>query len=261
MTLTGFPKLPFRLGTTSYIIPDDILPNVRYLADKIDDIELVLFDVEDYCNLPSPALVDELNRIAADNELTFTVHLPLDLRFTRADERADVSIEKALKTIGATERLNPFAYIAHLDSHQIGSAEPESSAKMVENYLRALEKLAPALPDRTKLAIENLESYPGERNDEIIRRFGASCCVDIGHLWLQGRDAPEYLRQRLPAAKVVHLHGVADRDHRSLTAMPKNRVQLIWQELLRQAYQGVVMLEIFNEADFVASVFASGVPT
>ena len=59
MTLTGFPKLPFRLGTTSYIIPDDILPNVRYLADKIDDIELVLFDVEDYCNLPSPALVAE----------------------------------------------------------------------------------------------------------------------------------------------------------------------------------------------------------
>jgi hypothetical protein len=29
---------PFRLGTTSYIIPADILPNAQYLADKVQDI-------------------------------------------------------------------------------------------------------------------------------------------------------------------------------------------------------------------------------
>ena len=46
---------PFRLGTTSYIIPDDILPNARFLADKVDDIELVLFEVDDGPNnLPTP---------------------------------------------------------------------------------------------------------------------------------------------------------------------------------------------------------------
>ena len=45
-------ELPFRLGTTSYIIPDDILPNVRYLAGKVKDIELVLFDIDEYCNIP-----------------------------------------------------------------------------------------------------------------------------------------------------------------------------------------------------------------
>ncbi len=254
MALKDFPELPFRLGTTSYIIPDDILPNVRYLADKVDDIELVLFDVEDYSNLPSPTLVNELNRIAGDAGLTYTVHLPLDLKFTRADERADVSIEKALKTIGATERLGPIAYVAHLDSHQIGPAEREPSEELVENCLSALEKIAPTLPDRKKLAIENLESYPGEWNDEVIRRFGASNCVDIGHLWLRGRDPLPYLRERLPVTSVVHLHGIADRDHRSLTAQSKNQVQLIWQELLRQNYRGVVTLEIFNEADFVSSM-------
>lgn len=31
---------PFRLGTTSFIIPDDILPNVEFLSDKVDDIEI-----------------------------------------------------------------------------------------------------------------------------------------------------------------------------------------------------------------------------
>jgi len=33
---------PFRLGTTSYIIPDDILPNVRYLSGKV--IECLLHE-------------------------------------------------------------------------------------------------------------------------------------------------------------------------------------------------------------------------
>ena len=41
------PKYPFRLGTTSYIIPADILPNVIYLSDQVQDIELILFEVDD----------------------------------------------------------------------------------------------------------------------------------------------------------------------------------------------------------------------
>ena len=47
---------PFRLGTTSYIIPNSILPNVRYLADKVKDIELVLFESDDgISNFPDAA--------------------------------------------------------------------------------------------------------------------------------------------------------------------------------------------------------------
>ena len=36
----------FRFGTTSYIIPADILSNVRYLAGKVRDVELVLFEID-----------------------------------------------------------------------------------------------------------------------------------------------------------------------------------------------------------------------
>ena len=35
-------RVPFRLGTTYYILPDAILPNVRFLAPLLDEIELVL---------------------------------------------------------------------------------------------------------------------------------------------------------------------------------------------------------------------------
>jgi hypothetical protein len=53
-----------RIGTTSYILADDILPNVRYLAPLVDDIELVLFESEGMSNLPSKQVIEELAALA-----------------------------------------------------------------------------------------------------------------------------------------------------------------------------------------------------
>jgi len=38
---------PFRPGTTSYIIPGEIEPNVRHLGGMVDDIEIVLFQSDE----------------------------------------------------------------------------------------------------------------------------------------------------------------------------------------------------------------------
>ena len=54
----------FRIGTTSYIIPADILPNVEYLAPQVDDVQLVLFETDAYgSNLPDAALCARLIEI------------------------------------------------------------------------------------------------------------------------------------------------------------------------------------------------------
>ena len=83
------PIFPFRIGTTSYIIPDEIIPNVRYLAGLVDDIELVLFEVDDGPNnLPDAAAIKELQSLAARHQLTYTVHLPLDLQLAGEIGRA-----------------------------------------------------------------------------------------------------------------------------------------------------------------------------
>ena len=66
------PLLPFRLGTTSYIWPDDILPNVRQLAPLVDDIELVLFESDEYgSNLPDKDVIAELKQLALAYGLTY----------------------------------------------------------------------------------------------------------------------------------------------------------------------------------------------
>jgi len=36
----------FRLGSTSYVYPADLVTNARQLAGRVDDIELVLFETE-----------------------------------------------------------------------------------------------------------------------------------------------------------------------------------------------------------------------
>ena len=60
MTVLG---TTYRLGSTSYVWPADILPNVRRLGPWVDDVELVLFEVEDASNLPDAEMVAELNAL------------------------------------------------------------------------------------------------------------------------------------------------------------------------------------------------------
>ena len=111
---------PFRLGTTSYIIPDDILPNARYLAGKVRDIELILFEVDDGPNnLPSPEVIEDLSQIAGKYDLTYTVHLPLDLKLGEDSSERDQSLVKAKRVIDCTRALDPWAYILHLDGKSV----------------------------------------------------------------------------------------------------------------------------------------------
>ena len=76
MSLKG--RFPFRLGTSSYIIPDDILPNVEFLADRVDDVELILFESDEISNIPDTATVERLAWIAW--ELTVWDRMPYLIR-------------------------------------------------------------------------------------------------------------------------------------------------------------------------------------
>ncbi len=247
-----FDGLSFRIGTSSYIIPDDILPNVRFLADKTKDIELVLFDVDDYCNIPDAAQIAELKKFAAEYSLSYTVHLPLNLNFS--DEERDVSIIKALKVINSTRALDPLAYVCHLECGDIPAREGEALTDWQAQRIRAVNMLAEISGIRSELAIENLEAYPIDWNGPVIRTCGTHATLDIGHLFLQGIDPVPVMRKWLPLTTVIHLHGVGTRDHQSLEHMDKEEIKAVLAELKRQDYRGVVTLEIFNLNDFNGSM-------
>ncbi len=247
---------PFRLGTTSYIIPDDILPNARYLAGKVRDMELILFEVDDGPNnLPAPEVIGELSQIASRHDLTYTVHLPLDLKLGEDGSERDESLVKARGVIECTRGLDPWAYVLHLDGKSVRTATDAESIRRWQNQsVRALEIVSEWAGGTEKLAVENLETYPLDFIQPVLDRIPVSRCVDVGHLWLDGHDPIPYLRAAMPRTRVVHIHGIAERDHRSLRFMPQEKVRAVWEELIRAQYDGVLTLEIFSEEDFLSSM-------
>jgi sugar phosphate isomerase/epimerase len=247
---------PFRLGTTSYIIPDDILPNARYLAGKVRDIELILFEVDDGPNnLPSSEVIHELSKIAQDNDLTYTVHLPLDLKLGENGSERDQSLVKAKRVIDCTRDLNPWAYVMHLDGKAVRTSTDVSLIRRWQDHsVRALEIVSGSAGSPDKLAVENLETYPLDFIQPVLDCIPVSRCVDVGHLWLDGHDPVPYLQAALPRTRVIHIHGIAERDHRSLGFMPQEKVQAVWEALVGAKYEGVLTLEIFSEEDFLSSI-------
>jgi sugar phosphate isomerase/epimerase len=247
---------PFRLGTSSHIIPADILPNVHYLVGKVRDIELILFEVDDGPNnLPSPDVIEELAQIAGEQDLTYTVHLPLDLKLGDDGSEPNISLVKAKRVIECTRGLDPWAYVLHLDGRSVKESNDAALTTRWQNHsVRALEIVSAWAGGAEKLAVENLETYPLDFIQPVLDRVPVSRCVDVGHLWLDGHDPIPYLQAALPRTRVIHIHGIAERDHRSLAFIPQEKVRAVWNELLRLKYAGVLTLEIFSEEDFLSSM-------
>jgi sugar phosphate isomerase/epimerase len=251
-------QYPFRLGTTSYIIPAEILPNVRYLAGKVQDVELVLFEVEEGSgNLPNRKQIAELCDIAADNDLTYTVHLPLDLRLADDGSPLHASLEKAKRVIDCIRELDPWAYVLHLDGKSVrGGAVTKVMRHWQDNAVRSLEIVGRWAGDVKKLAVENIEGYPLNFYEPVLEQIAVSRAVDIGHLWLDHNDPVAYLRKALPRTSVIHVHGIDGRDHKSLKHVPTEKLHAVFDELVRAKYQGVLTIEVFSEDDFLTSCAA-----
>lgn len=239
---------PFRVGSTSYVYPADILPNVERLgaAGDVDDIELILFEVDDGPNnLPDEATIRRLCDLASLHALTYTVHLPLDLRLGADGGTQHASLLKAERVIKSTLPLDPFAFVFHLDGE--GMDQPG----WVDRALRALDQVMTWVPLPDRLAVENLESFPPDRLDPILARTPISRTVDVGHLWKVGADPLPLLEQWLPRARVIHMHGMGERDHKSLALMRPDQLDPILRALPH--YHGVLTLEVFDTEDFFTS--------
>ncbi len=237
-----------RLGTTSYIYPADIITNVRALAGKVQDIELVIFELdEQWDSLPSDADIDEMLDLAARYEMTYTVHLPLNVFL--ADHNP--AIKKTVKVIHATERLKPYAYICHLESSELGASSHVSIWE--RQSVKSLEILIEVIGDPAKLCVENVESQAPSLMDHIADRLPVSYCIDIGHFWKKGLDPLPYMQRWLPRTRVIHLHGFEGTDHKSLSVVNFPKLDPV-VEIAHKHFRGVVTLEIFNERDFQDSI-------
>lgn len=242
-------RYPFRLGTTSFIYPDDYLPNVQVLGPHLDEIELLLFESRRADSLPSGATIDALARLSAEMDVGYNIHLPTDVSLAAEDpdERARAAAVLG-RFVSATAPLSPSAYALHLP-FEGGAADPDGighwQAAAAQGIARLLETGAP----RNLLAVETLD-YPFAWAAPLVEAFDLSVCMDIGHLILHGVDPVAFFKRFRRRIRLIHLHGVrftkdgAGRDHVGLEEMPPEHFGAVMAIL--KDFDGVVSLEVFS---------------
>ncbi len=256
-------RFPFRLGTTSCVLPDEILPNVRRLAPRIDDIELVLFESDTFSNMPTATLVAELGAIARDQALTYTVHLPLDVAFGHPDPAMRArSLETCLRLAELMEPLSPFAYIVHFTGDRRGQVPSDDMRRWLDGHRQALTILAKHLRSR-RLCVETLE-YPFTPLLPVIEEIDLAVCLDIGHLALHDRNVLGHFDRLAKRIRVIHAHGIIDGvDHQSPAACDPTVLAMLIRRLQKpltgpgcahsestEPSPLVFTMEIFSEEDF-----------
>jgi len=242
---------PFKLGSTSFIYPDHIIPNVKILGRYLDEIELLLFESTPD-SLPSKEEITTLATLATELDLTYNIHLPTDI--SPGDTNPSLrchAVDTIKRIIDFTSPLPTSTRTLHL-SYDEPSNEKTSVKKWQELIYKSMEQLISSGISGKVLSIETL-SYPFEWVENIITAFNLSVCMDIGHLILQNTDLETFFGRYSDIISIIHLHGVKNHhDHLPLDKLPEKEIGPVCR-ILKQ-FSGVVSLEVFSYKDLTASL-------
>ncbi len=243
---------PFKIGTTSYIYPDHVLPNVKMLAPYLDEIEIVMYEGQSRANFPSKNELYELAGLAKEFSLAYNIHLPMDLFLGHRSRRIrNQGIETIKYVIDLTAPISPTTHTLHLEFDE-ESQHPETVQQWLALVHDSMEQLVAAGIECESISIENL-SYPLEWIEGILNDFSVSVCMDLGHLMVHREDMEAVFRKYANKTSIIHLHGVKNhRDHRSLADLGPEDVATVMRIL--QQFKGIVSLEIFSFEDLKTSL-------
>lgn len=266
-------RWPFRVGTTSFIEPGPILPNVRMLAPVVDEIELLIFESRPFqakdgpkTVLPTRDEIRELAVISRDTGVTYNVHLPVDVSMTHPDKiHRHEAVETIARVMDLCAPIQPTTHTLHLplkgfDDRTETFRENGDLSRRQDRSIHSLEALKKQVGTLSAISLETL-SYPPEYLFPILDATDAALCMDVGHIMAHGYPAApvfERYRHRVP---LMHLHGVdfsfdPPKDHQGLSRTPDHVLAPVL-DILDQ-FDGVVSLEVFRRADLQDSLACLG---
>jgi len=248
----GYPPLPksykgmfpFKICTTSFIYPDEYLPNVKMLGPYLDEIELLLFESQGTDVLPTRKVITELCRLAEEFDLSYNVHLPTDISISdRNPARQEDAVEKMIQVMDLVRPLDPSALILHVPYN-----EKSFDGQFVRNWQNRvnqnLKEIVSAVENEKIIAIETLD-YPLELLEDVIVDLGLTICLDLGHLMVYEYDVLEVFNKYASKTSVLHLHGVENGcDHTTLERLSDKLFKTVRRVLNK--FSGVVSVEVFS---------------
>ncbi len=234
--------LPFRLGAPSYVLPTGYIENVTHLIGQVNDVELLLFSVQEEDPLFQNEVLNTLAYLQRNADLTYTVHMPLEPTLFENFQGLE---QLAIKIIDALSSLKVLAFIFHYDlpdSCHWQDISADAKVEIDELYIglfRSLLKKFPGLP----IALENT-STPVSALDTVVNTNRIAYCIDVGHV-LDRQFPLQEIEPRLKQTSVIHIHGVdsskeKNRDH---CAVSFNRDLFN----LLEKFTGVLTIEVFHK--------------
>ena len=266
------PDKPFKLGTTSFIFPDHIIPNVKKLGPFFDEIELLIFESQPAFVLPSKDNVKELLYLSLQHDLTYNIHLPTDLSLTCDSlEKRQKAKDTLLKVIDLFEPVTPTTHTLHLEMPQDIKKDMGNQSKhekWIKNTCHGLEDLLKDIVNPGIISIETLD-YPFALIDTLVDEFNLCVCIDAGHQIKYNYDLLQTFEKHKSRTSIIHLHGVdfsghKIKDHTALDTLPEKYLCQIKKIL--ESFTGVVSLEVFNlenlnrSLSFLSKVFNNIAP-
>jgi len=243
-------RYPWRIGATSFVIPAGIEENVSYLADKVDDIQLLYFQSLSQCPMPQQVDVNLLQGLAQEHNLSYTVHLPIDIQpGSRAAGVRQQAVDEIVRLMEEIAPLRPLCHDLHL------AWQPELAMEQwlhnIDDFLSRLKKDLGR--ERAKVAIENID-YPFSYVRSLVLQHGFKLCADIGHGLFFGEE-PDTLFADISQAVHIHYHGVRDgKDHQALGPEQQACSACLGEVLHADSYGGVVTLEVYGSEVLQASL-------
>jgi sugar phosphate isomerase/epimerase len=244
---------PFKLGTTSYIYPDSILPNVSRLGPFLDEIELVIFESHGQDNYPTEAELEGLVDLSRSQGVGYNIHLPIDIYLgDRSEETRRKGVSIVTKVIERTLCLKPSFYTLHLDRRNETGGEEADMERWRTRIIRSMEEILKTGIEPSRVSVETL-GYPFEWTEDVVNKFDCSICLDIGHILLCKQDLGLYWRNYRSRTSIIHLHGFRDGiDHISIGNLERAHLDSILSCL--RDFEGVLSIEVFSLEDLKESL-------
>jgi len=242
---------PFRICAPSFIYPDHWIPNIRFLAPCLDEIEILLFDSLRETDFPSEGDIGQMAKLGSKNSIRYNIHLPTDISPGSPDaDTRQKAIDAITRTYHLVLPLNPTACILHLplDGPVFNKSELSGWRQRIAKSVETL--ILNGIPGQS-LSVETLD-YPLEWVRPVIETFDLAVCLDVGHLLAHGIDWQSEYRQWGHRINMIHLHGIKDRDHCSLDAIPPSIFKKILLAL--KSFTGTVSVEVFGFEDLQKSL-------
>ncbi len=269
-------KRQFRLGTTSFIYPDHIIPNVRKTGAFFDEIELLVFESMPGAVLPTRTQIAELACLSRDLGVGYNVHLPTDVSLTgSAAKDRQKAADTMARVVELCAPLSPLTHTLHLEmgfesapSGAMSGTKPNSNSDELlrrdkkdvsawqERARDGLDRLIPLLPDPRVISLETLDYSPALLQP-LAQAHDLMICIDAGHHFRYGYDLAHSFTVFRDRLALVHLHGAAClekgmKDHISLDHLAAHQMHQVCSQLA--GYQGTVSLEVFNRQDLNRSL-------